>query len=285
MRQPPIVCEAWRIASTSACAVESPRSSRSFPAAPMTSPRRTTTAPIGTSSWSAARSASRRASRMNCSSRPKKRPSAMTEVSGLLDAGRATDQSQAGGWRAAAPLDSGRADDVDAAGGVVGDLVRHAAEQEALRAGHPLVADHDQVRLDLLGDVQDRVGGIPLPRVALGFDPMLLRHADGAVERHVDVLPRANRVRDVSRRLTLLLAQAGLGNRLEGGHDFELRPRQLGELDRLANRLGRRVGAVCANHYALEHWAHPILSARRRKYRRVDRTTTECTQNNFTRAI
>ena len=54
--------EASRIASTSACAVGSARSSRSFPAAPSTSPWRTTTAPIGTSSCSAARSASRSAS-------------------------------------------------------------------------------------------------------------------------------------------------------------------------------------------------------------------------------
>ena len=39
----------------------------------------------------------------------------------------------------------------------MGDLVRHTAEQEALRAGHALVADHDQVGALLLGDVEDRV--------------------------------------------------------------------------------------------------------------------------------
>ena len=37
------------------------------------------------------------------------------------------------------------ADDQHAAGRVVGDLVRHGAEQEPLRARHALVADHDQV--------------------------------------------------------------------------------------------------------------------------------------------
>ena len=45
---------------------------RSLPAAPITSPSRTTTAPIGTSSCSSTRSASRRARRMKYSSRGKK---------------------------------------------------------------------------------------------------------------------------------------------------------------------------------------------------------------------
>ena len=42
----------------------------------------------------------------------------------------------------------------------MGDLVRDAAEQEAAGPGHPLVADDDQVGADLLGDVEDRVGGV-----------------------------------------------------------------------------------------------------------------------------
>ena len=46
----------------------------------------------------------------------------------------------------------------------MGDLVRHAAEQEALGAGHALVADHDQVGVGLLGDVEDRVGRVALAR-------------------------------------------------------------------------------------------------------------------------
>ena len=61
----------------------------------------------------------------------------------------------------------GRPDDHHAAGSVMGDLVRHAAEQEALRAGHALVADHDQVGALLLGHVEDRVGGVALARVRL----------------------------------------------------------------------------------------------------------------------
>ena len=45
---------------------------------------------------------------------------------------------------------------------MVGDLVRHRAEQEPLGAGHSLVSDHDQIALLLLGDVEDRVGGVSL---------------------------------------------------------------------------------------------------------------------------
>src|SRR4051812_9877299 len=62
---------ASRRAMISACAVGSCRNSRSLRPTPMTSPSRTTTAPIGTSSCSSARSASRRASRMKYSSRKK----------------------------------------------------------------------------------------------------------------------------------------------------------------------------------------------------------------------
>src|SRR6476659_9207846 len=226
MRQPPSPCEASRIASTSACAVGSARSSRSFPAAASTSPWRTTTAPTGTSSCPTARSASRSASRMKCSSRPKKRPSAMGEVSGLLDAGSGTDLPTPAARGEPRPrLLSGSADDVDAGGGVVRHLVRHAAQQEALGARHSLVAHHDQVGIDLLGDVQDRVGGIALAWVRRRLDTLLLRHADRALERHVDVLTRAGRVLDVAGHLTLLLTLDALRNPLEGSHDAELRAR------------------------------------------------------------
>src|SRR5256885_5381565 len=73
IRQEPVARAASRSAMISACAVGSWRSSRSLPPAPITSPSRTTTAPIGTSSCSRARSASRRASRMKNSSRAKNR--------------------------------------------------------------------------------------------------------------------------------------------------------------------------------------------------------------------
>src|SRR3954453_242713 len=69
---PPARAAASRMARTSAWAVGSPRSSRSFGAAATTSPPETTTHPIGTSSCSAARSASLNASRMKYSSRGKK---------------------------------------------------------------------------------------------------------------------------------------------------------------------------------------------------------------------
>jgi hypothetical protein len=47
----------------------------------------------------------------------------------------------------------------------MGDLVGHGAEQEALGAGHALVADDDEVGFLLLGDVEDRVGGVALAGV------------------------------------------------------------------------------------------------------------------------
>ena len=53
------------------------------------------------------------------------------------------------------------------------DLVRHAAEQEALGAGHSLVADDDQVGVLLFGHVEDRVRGIALARVSLDVDAVL----------------------------------------------------------------------------------------------------------------
>src|SRR5436190_18076444 len=72
-RHDPVARAASRIARISACAVGSWRSSRSLWPVPMTSPSRTTTAPIGTSSCSSARSPSRRARCMKYSSRAKKR--------------------------------------------------------------------------------------------------------------------------------------------------------------------------------------------------------------------
>src|SRR4051812_44675563 len=52
------------------------------------------------------------------------------------------------------------ADDQNGAGRVVGHLVRHGAEQEALRARHALVAHDDEAGVALLRDVEDGVGGI-----------------------------------------------------------------------------------------------------------------------------
>ena len=47
------------------------------------------------------------------------------------------------------------------------DLVRHAAEQKALGAGHSLVADNDQVGVLLFGHVEDRISGVALARAAV----------------------------------------------------------------------------------------------------------------------
>ena len=90
----------------------------------------------------------------------------------------------------------------------MGDVVRHAAEQEPPRAGHALVADDDHVGLGLLGDVEDRVGRVALASVGVDLDPGLLRGAGGRLEDTVDVLLRADRVGDVAGDLPALLAQA-----------------------------------------------------------------------------
>jgi hypothetical protein len=79
----------------------------------------------------------------------------------------------------------------------MGDVVGDAAEHEAAGAGHPLVADHDQVRLHLFGDVEDRLRRIALDRVGLDLDPLLAGVGGGGVEDEVDVLARADLVLDV----------------------------------------------------------------------------------------
>ncbi len=93
----------------------------------------------------------------------------------------------------------GRADDDHAAGSVMGDVVGDAAEEEAAGAGHPLVADDDQVGVGFLGHVEDRVGGVALDRVCLDLDPLLLGGGGGGVEDEVDVLAGADLVLDVGR--------------------------------------------------------------------------------------
>ncbi len=89
---------------------------------------------------------------------------------------------------------SGRADDHHRAGRVVRDLVGDRPEQEPRRAGHPLVADHDQIRALLLGDIDDRVGRVPDPR-----DGVDLGHAGaprligGGLQQGEHVLTRVDR--------------------------------------------------------------------------------------------
>ena len=76
----------------------------------------------------------------------------------------------------------------------------------------------------------------------------------------VDVLARTDRVGDVAGHLAPLLAQAARDTGSKAATMSSFAARQLRELDRLANRLGRRLGAVCANHDALEQ-AVPFVSS------------------------
>ena len=124
--------------------------------------------------------------------------------------------------RAGHAVDSlGRADDQHAAGSVVGDLVRHRAEQEALGAGHPLVADDDQVGPLLLGDVEDRVGRVALARERLDLDARAFDLLGGLAQRRLDVLARVDHPLQVLRHLAPLLAQALVGHGLEGGDEAD----------------------------------------------------------------
>src|SRR3989442_7280392 len=92
-------------------------------------------------------------------------------------------------------------------------LVRHAPEQEALRAGHALVADDDQIRSLLLGDVEDRVGGIALPGVGLDLPASLLDLLARVPQRGVHVLPLLDQPLQAVRPLPSLLAEALASNR------------------------------------------------------------------------
>src|SRR5579859_789356 len=88
---------------------------------------------------------------------------------------------------------SGRADYEHRAGRVMRDLVGHRAEQEAPSARHALVPDDDQIGVLLLGDVEDRVGGISLARVHADGHRGLARDLRSILERRVDLLARADR--------------------------------------------------------------------------------------------
>ena len=93
--------------------------------------------------------------------------------------------------RSARPL--GRPDDQDAAGRVVGDLVRHRAEQEALGAGHALVADDDQVGAPSPRRRRgSRRPGRPGGRRRRTSTPAASRPRPRPLERRVDVLARVD---------------------------------------------------------------------------------------------
>ena len=81
----------------------------------------------------------------------------------------------------------------------------------------------------------------------------------GGVEDQVDVLARADLVLDVGRGVALLALTRRFGDRRVGADDAERGAGELGEVDRLADRLGGGLGAVGPNHDASEHAAPPLL--------------------------
>ncbi len=55
--------------------------------------------------------------------------------------------------------------------------------RKRLAPRHALVADHDQIRAALLGDVEDRVGGVALASVDVDVDARLARRRGGGLQR------------------------------------------------------------------------------------------------------
>ena len=96
-------------------------------------------------------------------------------------------------------------------------LVRHASEQEALGARHPLVADDDQVRILLLGHVEDGV----VYGALVGFGFSMAENADyltvAAVAGGPAGLARATYVRGIVPGLNHAVFTATVGAGLAGG--------------------------------------------------------------------
>lgn len=67
------------------------------------------------------------------------------------------------------------AHDEDAAGCVVGNLVRHTAQEEPRRAAHAPITDDQEVGVLLLGDGDQRLGGVIAPRMRDGLQPLSCR--------------------------------------------------------------------------------------------------------------
>ena len=182
----------------------------------------------------------------------------------------------------------GRSHNQHGAGRVVADLVRHGAEQEALGAGHALVAHHDEVGAGLLGDVEDRVRRTALTGVDLGL------HAGGAGDRG-DVFE--DRVDGLARRqgpaVVGLVVLAGdrrddrAGDRLVGADDLQARPELARQLDRPAHRLARGVRAVRAHDDRVEKRHQVSFVMAMTMPASVNTTITTCiqTQNGDTPAL
>ena len=133
------------------------------------------------------------------------------------------------------------------------DLVGHRAQEKPLRPGHALVADDYQVCALLLGDVQDRVGGISAARIDVGAHPVLVRQGDDGVERRADVLTAVDRPLQILWGVATLVLQTRLGHGLIGAHDLQLRADRTREFNGLTHRLRRSVRAVGTNHDRFEH--------------------------------
>ena len=118
-----------------------------------------------------------------------------------------------------------RPDDQHRAGRVVGDLVGHGAEQEALGAGHALVADDDQVGAALLGDVEDRVRRVALARVGADLDA----GARGASAASASVASTSSRgliIHCRSRGTSRASSRSRAPHRLVGADELERRAAQ-----------------------------------------------------------
>ena len=131
---------------------------------------------------------------------------------------------------------------------MVRHLVWHAAEQEALRTGHALVADDDEVGALLLGHVEDRVGRVALAGEGLDLHARLLDLVGRVAERGLHVLTRIDRPLKVVRSVLALGAQPALRDGLVRAHHAQLGRHALGQFRGLAYGLLRRVGAVRTHH-------------------------------------
>src|SRR5215208_4862859 len=109
----------------------------------------------------AAPAAARTVTRRSTASRPK---------AALPQATRSPARSGPPGGARGTSRESGRLDDQHGAACVVADRVGHAAEDLAL---HALVADHEHVRVVLVGQLPEHLGGVALLGLAGRLEPSL----------------------------------------------------------------------------------------------------------------
>ena len=138
----------------------------------------------------------------------------------------------------------------------MGDLVRNRPEQEPLCAGHAEVADDDQIRALLLGDVEDRVGRVALPGERLD---LLEAHGAGLRlrrrEQGQDVLTGIDDPLQVRRHVDVRVAQALARDGLVGADDLQPSAQRAGEVDRVTDGRGGGVRSICSYDDRREHEA------------------------------